>query len=181
MRLWASTDSMTLDEFAPHIGETVAVALGLSVSYLGDLNEGRSHRGFPCDLSALGEAGFVQLPNLGQTECAVTGILTAREGYRRIESAFSMHLAGSRKLAYGEEKGSARCEALGRLFLSGKEMSTLGKVYYSARIDRFRSLCLTAGDARFGQWFDVFRYGDLGSDPDVIAAPVCVAELELLI
>jgi hypothetical protein len=175
MRLWASTNSITFDEFAPHLGQKVEVAFSLSPRYLGDRRTGD----FPLDLSAMGDAGFTQLPMLGRTECALTGFLFRDE--RRIESAFSMRIPNSVDLDLLEKAEPARCVALGELSLVGKELSSPAHVFYPARIARFQSLCLTAGDARFGQWFDVFRYGDLGSDPDVIAAPVCVAELELLI
>jgi len=186
MRLWASCDSITFDELAPRLGEYAEVALGLSLSYIGPSKLVSNHSEFPLDLSNLGTNRLVQIPELGRNVCAVTGILWAKKDERRrrvIESAINLHIVGKSKheeqTLNGVEGEDSDCEVLGRLHLSGKEWSTEGKTYYSARILRFQSLCLDAADPRFGTWFDVHRYGDLGSDPDTISADVCLAEIDL--
>lgn len=112
----------------------------------------------------------------------MTGTLMRGEAERPrdlIESLFTVNLHGPLE-RYASNQGTL-CQALGKLHLSGKAMVSAGKVYYQARIHRFQSLCLKADDPRFGTWIEIQRYGDLGSDPDVIGAAVCVAEFDLFL
>lgn len=187
MRLWASSSSITFDEFVPHVGSEIEVSFGLSLSYIGAANVGQRHGGFPCDLSAFGGAGLVQVPELGRTMTALTGSLfrTDDPPFWRIASSIPLRLLNSSQFIPslpGLAKDSPfSCEAVGSLYISGREMTSREKVYQRVRLVSFQSLCLKADHPRFGQWFDVQRHSDLGSDPDVMTATVCVAELDLIL
>jgi hypothetical protein len=181
MRLWASVSSLTFDELVPRRGERVEVALSLTIAYMGPAGVGEVHGGFPINLARLGDRRLVTVPELGRTMVAVTGILRgggSDPGWR-IESRVSLRLRRSTEregIPYG--KAGDCCEALGSLGLSAREFSS-SELRYPVLLHGFRSLCLRSDDPRFGQWSDVDRYGDLGSDPDVVGAPVCLAEIEL--
>ena len=190
MRLWASSDTITFDELASRVGEEVDVSFGLSPSYLGSVRTTPQLRGWPCDLTALGYAGLIQIPELGRTMTAMTGNLLRCEKESTawlLESKISVSLLTHRGSSTRRFEGlieaapSAAVQVLGSLSIAGRELSRKGAICYKLRIQRFQSLCLRAGDPGFGQWFDVQRYGDLGSDPDVIGSAVCVAELDMAI
>ena len=189
MRLWAALDTITFGEYVPRMGETVEPSFHLALSYLGPIRAGGRPR-FSIDLGALGETGLVQVPELGRTHTALTGELSFEEGEApgvwRVRSALTLRLNAPQKGTLGRIADLARsgdrpaCQALGTLSIAGRELRTRGDALQPARVLRFQSLCLRTRDPRFGQWVDVARYADLGSDPDVIGAPVLVVELEIL-
>lgn len=175
----------------PHLGADVQVALGLSIKYLGRFGLGARAHGRPFDLSPLGAIALVQLPGLERSFTAVTGTLEvegADPSSWRIASVAPLTVLGSRKeyvrdsldRAFDNGEGVV-CEALGTLSICGKEIASPSRQFVDARVHRFQSFCLKGDDPRFGTWYDVLRYRDLGSDPDVIAASVCLAELELVL
>jgi hypothetical protein len=181
MRLWASVSSLTFDELVPRRGERVDVSLSLAVAYIGPAGIGAVHGGFPINLARLGDQGLAAVPELGRTMVAVTGVLRGggSDSEWRLVSRVSLRLRPPTErdgIRYSE--AGDRCEALGSLGLRGRECSS-SEPRYPVLLHGFRSLCLRSDDPRFGQWIDVERYGDLGSDPDVVGAPVCLAEIEL--
>jgi hypothetical protein len=190
MRLFVSVNTITLDEYVTSIGEIVPVALGLCIRFLSPPVDARRLSAWACDLSSLGSKGIVQFSEIDATFTAVTGILrgTHSEPQRwQIESVVPIALVD---LVKADQNSSidrvlagnieAPCQALGMLGMVGREMSLPGRQFVPVRILRFRSFCLAATDPRFGTWFDVESYAELGSDPDVIAAPVSLAEIELV-
>jgi len=190
MRLWASCRTVTLDELLPTIGRATEATFDLSIQYISRFGTGVKTRGWPCDLSALGAAALVQLPNVNESFTALTGTLKFNQpdpAFWEIDSVIPTRVlhpqrhnivrALERTLA-GE--GVSPCEALGTLRISGKEVSGLSPNFVHVKIHRFRSLCLRANDPRFGTWHDVSDYRELSSDPDAIDAPVCLAEVELI-
>ncbi|HLO98509.1 MAG TPA: hypothetical protein VK171_07935 [Fimbriimonas sp.] len=185
MRLWASSSSITFDELIPQLGQVAEIALSLDIIDISGTSS--SDDGWPFSLKALGQKALVQIPSLERTFTAATGILQNEATdtlFWNLESVFTVSLGmGTRDALNGflkDHEIGQDCEVLGGLWLAGRESFATGKTYLPARILRFESLCLISSDPRFGTWFEVDRYGDLGSDPDVIAASVCVAEIELL-
>ena len=189
MRLWASSDTITFDELAPKLGEVVEISLGLSIQSVHRF--GRMARDFAYHLAPFGPKVLVQIPALHRAVTCATGTLTvhAKEPPSWIlESAVTLEVLGTREAVVRSSLervlgggASADCEALGTLSVAGRELGGPRRTFVPARVLRFQSLGLRAGDENFGTWSDVARYRDLGSDPDVIAAPVLLAEIELLL
>lgn len=195
VRLRASICSICFDEFAKHLGEVTDASFSFSVKSIGPDGDSKTNRDWADSdwafgLSGLGPRNLVQFPNLERTFTGVTGSLQFQdeprsqavihsriplEVHETYDGPFRGHL---QELLDGADQRN--CEALGTLSVASRELSASHHNFLPVRMLRFQSLCLRTGDPRFGEWFDVARYGDLGSDPDLIGAPVCVAEVELL-
>jgi hypothetical protein len=147
-------------------------------------------RGWPCDLSALGAAALVQLPSIDESFTALTGTLRFNQpdpAFWEIDSVIPTRVLHPQRHNIVREleptlagEGASPCEALGTLRIAGKKVSGPSPKFVHVKIHRFRSLCLRANDPRFGSWHDVSDNCELSSDPDVIDAPVCLAEVELI-
>jgi len=195
VRLWASICSICFDEFAKNLGEVTDASFSISVKSIGPDGDSKANRDWADSdwafgLSRLGPRNLVQFPNLERTFTGVTGSVQFQDEPRSqavIHSRIPLEVHDTYDgpfRAYLQElldgADDYKCEALGFLFMGSRELRGSNHNFLPVRMLRFQSLCLRTGDPRFGEWFDVTRYGHLGSDPDVIGAPVCVAEVELL-
>jgi hypothetical protein len=195
VRLWASICSICFDEFAKHLGEVTDASFRISVKSIGPDGDSKTNRDWADSdwafgLSGLGPSNLVQFPNLERTFTGVTGLLQFQDEPRSqavIHSRIPLEvhdtydgpfLAHLQDFLDGADQRN--CEALGTLSVASRELSASNHSFLPVLVLRLQSLCLRTGDPRFGEWFDVTRYDHLGSDPDVIGAPVCVAEVELL-
>ncbi len=182
--------SICFDELVPHLGQVTEVSLSISVKSIGPYGGTPPDSDWPFDLSGLGPNNLVQFPNLERTFTGVTGSLRFQDeqiSQAVIHSRVPLAVHGSyrgpfrtqlEELLVGADERD--CAALGEFFIGSRELKASAFNFVPVRMLRFQSLCLRTGDPRFGEWFDVTRYGHLGSDPDLIGAPVCVAEVELL-
>lgn len=184
MRLWAATNTIHFDDLAPHLGCPVDLSFGITLSFINELI--RPSHGWPVHLDSFSNTEIRQCPELERTFCTLTGTLRKHEGPRTqylIESYMTMvvwttyhesWIKTMDKVLKGRD--STLIEATGSLHFgrASKNPNARGIVH------RFESFCLDCDDPRFGRWFEVDSYRDVSADPDVIAAPVLLGEVELI-
>ncbi|MBS1706999.1 MAG: hypothetical protein JST40_14130 [Armatimonadetes bacterium] len=130
----------------------------------------------------------MQVPELYRSATVITGNLRQYESGVEwtIDSITPITLIGlSQELSAETLHGWATssepipCQALGTLSVVGCELAKNPHLMISGVVHGFLTLDLNSGSSSFGTWIEARNYGELGSDPDVIGAPVCLAELEI--